>query len=874
MLSLLRFLDARVRRWTSRRRKRSRRQRSRFFEPLECRNLFSATPYGAVASDTGEFMLGNVSVTVVLMESSSQTSSVNNNSENWTSDRIASVKSNIREGLDWWTSALHKITTRHELNFQIDFTYADAPVATRFEPITNPSTAFSDWMYDFLNVVGYNQTGNFSTDIRSFNNSQREKNHTDWAYTIFVVNDQNDADGNFYTDTPKAPGQFEKAFAFAGGRFFVMPASRPASTVSHESGHMFWALDEYPSGGTYTSKRGYYATQNSNAWDNPLFRDPSSGQVQQPSIMASGTNPGDLLYRAYEANTSSQSSLELIGWKDSDGDGVFDVLDVPLTLTGSGYYDPATSLYHFVGSSSVQTLANLNPSGNRNDVTINRVSRLEYRFDGGQWQTATEYGTYTASIDSAISMPATVSQIELRTVDAVTEISSPIFVGIPNHAASTDDPGVHGFVFDDTNANGVWDTAEHGLAGVQVQLVDQNGAILPLQTTIEPDAYSTSTDLSRLNSRVTLSATGLGVANSSVTSLASGSIANAGQVFGNNSSDYDCQGACSLWNEYSRQLRLDFTQAVTYVGLDMVADSNGDAGRLEVYNTQGKLLGRYTTAALSSGNRETMSLAMPTAEIAYAIAYGHMGSAVMFDSLRFGVSPTSVTDKQGLFRFADLPEGHYNVRVVSQSRQVVTAPADGVQSVDLARGDSVSALDFGLNTAANRWQNPTNHLDVNNDGWVTPIDVLQIINSLNLLGARVFGPNESAPPYLDTSGDGQLAPGDALIVINELNRRAAAGWNYANPNTPTYPGGGALGEGEASTLGTTIRSNASANTKPSPPSLPPDCLPPPSDVQRPAADSSARLDVAESRTLMAWDACIADLFGDLSDFDQRSQEIA
>jgi hypothetical protein len=727
-------------------------------------------------------------------------------------------------------------------------------------------------MYDFLNVVGYNQTGNFSTDIRNFNNSQREKYQTDWAYTIFVVNDQNDADGSFYTDTPKSAGQFEKAFAFAGGRFFVMPASRPASTVSHESGHMFWALDEYPGGGTYTSKRGYYSTQNSNAWDNPLFRDPNSGQVQQPSIMASGTNPGDLLYRAYEANTSSQSSLEIIGWKDSDGDGVFDVLDVPLTLSGSGYYDPAASLYHFAGYSSVQTLANLNPSGNRNDVTINRVSRLEYRFDGGQWQTATEYGTYAASIDSAIPMPATVNQIELRTVDSVTGISSPIFAGNSIRATSTDDPGVHGFVFDDANANGDWDTTEHGLAGVQVQLVDPNGALLPLQTTIEPDSYSTATDLSRLNSSVTLSATGLGVANSKVTSLASGSVANAGQVFGNTSSDYDCQSACSLWTEYTRQLRLDFPQAVTYVGLDLIADSNGDAGRLEIYSTQGKLLGRYTTAALSGGKRETMSLAMPTAEIAYAIAYGHMGSSVMFDSLRVGVSPTSVTDKQGLYRFANLPEGHYNVRVVSQPHQIVTAPENSIQSVDLASGASISTLDVGLNSASSRWQNPANHLDVNNDGWVTPIDVLQVVNSLNLLGARVLGAGDPAPPFLDTSGDGQLAPGDALIVVNELNRRAAAGWNYANPNTPTYPGGGALGEGEASAFESTLRSNTPSVTTPDT-SLPPLVRPfIPDDAKSPAAFATAERASSEPGILMAWDACITDLFGETSDFDGRWQD--
>ena len=72
----------------------------------------------------------------------------------------------------------------------------------------------------------------------------------------------------------------------------------------------------------------------------------------------------------------------MIGWQDSDADGVFDVLDVPLTLTGSGYYDPDAEVYRFVGHSAVQTLPNQNTSGLQNDITINEVSVAEYSTDG------------------------------------------------------------------------------------------------------------------------------------------------------------------------------------------------------------------------------------------------------------------------------------------------------------------------------------------------------------------------------------------------------------------------------------------------------------------------------------------------------------
>ena len=70
--------------------------------------------------------------------------------------------------------------------------------------------------------------------------------------------------------------------------------------------------------------------------------------------------------------------------------------------------------------------------------------------------------------------------------------------------------------------------------------------------------------------------------------------------------------------------------------------------------------------------------------------------------------------------------------------------------------------------------------DVNNDGYVAPIDALMIINELNARGsynllerpANASGAEgESSGPikYYDTNNDGYLTPLDALIVINALH---------------------------------------------------------------------------------------------------------
>ncbi len=71
------------------------------------------------------------------------------------------------------------------------------------------------------------------------------------------------------------------------------------------------------------------------------------------------------------------------------------------------------------------------------------------------------------------------------------------------------------------------------------------------------------------------------------------------------------------------------------------------------------------------------------------------------------------------------------------------------------------------------WQNALHRMDVNADGFITPIDALIVINRLNVQGSGPLDPTPSAPntpqPFYDVNGDGDLTPIDALIVINRLN---------------------------------------------------------------------------------------------------------
>ncbi len=376
-------------------------------ESLESRQLLTSVPWGADSQDTAEFMLGDVLVSVVLLESNG---SVDPNQEDWTSEAVQRVKSRVEQGLQWWENLLAQQSTVHELNFQLDFTYADQPVSTGYEAIARPSDDFLLWIEDFFDQAGVESEGSFSEKIWQFNHAQRVKHNTNWAFTIFVVNAESDSDGRF-----DPSGSFSQSFAFAGGRFFVTTSRRPASSFTHETAHMFWALDEYAGGRPYTEQRGYYSVQNLNAADG--HPDPDSRVV---SIM-------DSHVIAYPSGAASPSALEMIGWRDSDHDGVFDVLDVPHSLQGSGVYRDGESVYQFHGQSQVGTLPNLNPSGSGNDMTINQISHVEVRFDSAEWQIVGTYGQYAVELELQIPVPVGAQVIEIRTVDSRTGVASPTF---------------------------------------------------------------------------------------------------------------------------------------------------------------------------------------------------------------------------------------------------------------------------------------------------------------------------------------------------------------------------------------------------------------------------------------------------------------
>ena len=100
------------------------------------------------------------------------------------------------------------------------------------------------------------------------------------------------------------------------------------------------------------------------------------------------------------------------------------------------------------------------------------------------------------------------------------------------------------------------------------------------------------------------------------------------------------------------------------------------------------------------------------------------------------------------------------LRVRLSSTQVL--PATGY-------ADDGEVEDHMIRIGKNPNQNPSNRLDVDNDGFVSAIDALVLINFINTFGGGILPQNLARPPYLDVDGDSAVSSLDVLAVINHLN---------------------------------------------------------------------------------------------------------
>ena len=187
---------------------------------------------------------------------------------------------------------------------------------------------------------------------------------------------------------------------------------------------------------------------------------------------------------------------------------------------------------------------------------------------------------------------------------------------------------------------------------------------------------------------------------------------------------------------------------------------------------------RDSLGALS--NEALVTVTVNTSPLAVAdFARTNIGTPVVIDVLRNDSDPDGTLNR-GSVTIASGPDvGSAAVQADGSIRYSPAAGFGGTATLQYSVQDN-DGLSSNLATVTiivggSIHQNPSNNLDVNADGSISPIDVLILVNDINFNGARVLPSTLPTPPYLDPNGNGSIDPLDILLIINYINDRGNAG---------------------------------------------------------------------------------------------------
>lgn len=185
-----------------------------------------------------DIMDGSVAVSVFMVESAG---GIDPNIYTWSQADQASVRSSVLEGLNWWVEQSLAFNLGRPLQFTLLFKEPTSSICqVPYEPVTRPGSDSYLWINQVMANAG-STAGDVFERVAAYDQVIRDQNHTNWAYSMFIA----------YNPAP-APSAFtdgRASWAYIGGpytislfRSYGWPLSRIAT---HETGHIFYACDEY-----------------------------------------------------------------------------------------------------------------------------------------------------------------------------------------------------------------------------------------------------------------------------------------------------------------------------------------------------------------------------------------------------------------------------------------------------------------------------------------------------------------------------------------------------------------------------------------------------------------------------------------------------
>lgn len=192
-----------------------------------------------------DVMDGSVAVAVFLVESAG---GVDPNIYNWTQTDQDLARAQVIDGLNWWVEQSRAFNLARPLQFTPIFYEASNPACqVSYEPVLRPGSDAAFWVSQIMSNLGASG-GNVFEQVAAFDRVIRDQNHANWAYSMFIAYNPPPARTSF-TDG-------RGSWAYIGGphvvSLFHSFGWSLSQIASHETGHIFFACDEYSQPGYQT----------------------------------------------------------------------------------------------------------------------------------------------------------------------------------------------------------------------------------------------------------------------------------------------------------------------------------------------------------------------------------------------------------------------------------------------------------------------------------------------------------------------------------------------------------------------------------------------------------------------------------------------
>jgi hypothetical protein len=355
--------------------------------------------------DTSEYLYGRIAVNVVFVQGT--------DGRDWSDDDKSDAVSDLVEGLDMWAQEFPQAS--------LSFQYRTFSTYTDHQPIEESSDNRAIWIEQGMEQIGFGRHDasdgwmQHYDNVYELDNDARNAFGTDWAFTVFMVRAADGIGDAWNALWNGTNGIFtfadgKPAFTMVGGPYTVMPYSKiwgvhfwNVAILTHEFGHIFYALDEYPAyaalGHDASERSGYFHVQNGNLQGPGAITD--DGCIMRGSFKAVMDYVLDHIVSIFTFGATSSWDYNVCGFTqgqlgilDANGNGRPDVFDAApgMTMPQSGVNTSWNVVWAFfdveVGATPNQNdyVSRIHPASAKHDVAIDQVTGVWVSVDGRPWE--------------------------------------------------------------------------------------------------------------------------------------------------------------------------------------------------------------------------------------------------------------------------------------------------------------------------------------------------------------------------------------------------------------------------------------------------------------------------------------------------------